>query len=854
MTPDPDRWLRIDALFEAVADLTLEDRAVRLAEEPDLEIRLEVETLLAAEAEATGFFRSLSDEIAPTDGLRPGSRVGPYVLAERIGEGGMGTVWRAEREDGTFEQIVALKVFRSGDARRFLAERRILARLDHPAIARILDGGLTPGGRPYFAMEFVEGEPITAYAERHRLSVEERLALFARVCEAVQFAHARLVVHRDLKPANVLVTEGEEETGDSSPFPHASSPSVKLLDFGIAKVLDEADPALTQTHGAPLTPAYAAPEQIRGDEITTATDVYALGVLLYELLTGTRPYRLDTRARAAMERAILETEPTRPSDAVTLETETVGAPHHRARRLRGDLDHICLAALRKEPEARYPSAEALARDVHRHLSGEPVEARGLGAMYRLRRFVRRHRGAVAAAALALLLIVGWGVTATVQTQRVAEERDRAEALNRVLVDLFEGVDPTAGGDRDLTVSQFLTSATERLRFDLADRPALRAELLSVVASSHLGLGDPLAADSVAGLAAESASGLAPGHPARTLARGWHAWTRTYLDDYETSERIYRDLLQETSEADLPDVQADFAVVLGEMGQTDEARDLLQRAISALREREGEDARRSLAAALDNLSTSYASEWTPEGYAQAWLLQQEAVALKAGLYGANHPQTAEALTELAGLAADRDDLATADSLFARSVGILGTAYGSQHPTLATVLNNWALRLANADEHGRAEPLYRRALQVREAVYGEQHRETAGTVQNLAALYGQMPGRGADALALYDRAEAIYTDVMPEGHFLRAFPVAGRANTLRTLGRTRDAIREGERAVQMLSASLGAEHAATLGVRGDLGLALVRAGRAIEAQPHLRAALAADPDAETRRRLEEALASL
>ncbi|MEM6325719.1 MAG: serine/threonine-protein kinase [Bacteroidota bacterium] len=860
MTTDPDRWRRIDALFEAVADLAPEARAARLDQEPDAEVRREVEALLAAEADATGFFRSLADEIAPHDGLRAGDRVGPYVLAERVGEGGMGTVWRAERDDGTFAQTVALKTLRAGDARRFAAERQILARLEHPAIARILDGGLTPDGRPYFAMEFVDGEPITAYADRHGLSVDERLALFAQVCEAVQFAHARLVVHRDLKPSNVFVAsprEGGESqlsvAGKSAgrsatgPSPLAPLPSVKLLDFGIAKALD-GDGTLTQT-AAPLTPAYAAPEQVRGEEVTTATDVYALGVLLYELLTGTRPYHLDTRARAAMERAILETEPTRPSEAVT--QETADAPRlSRAKRLRGDLDHICLAALRKEPEARYPSAEALASDVRRHLSGEPVEARGPSATYRLRRFARRHRGGVLATAMVALLLVAWAATATVQTQRVADERDRAEALNRVLVDLFEGVDPTTGGDRDLTVSQFLTSATDRLRFDLADRPALRAELLSVIASSHLGLGDATAADSGAALAAEAASVLPPGHSARTLARGWHAWTRTYHGDYETSERIYREVLREATEADRPDVQNDFAIVLGEMGEADEARDLFQRAIATLRTREGDDARRSLASALDNLSSSYADEWTSEGYDRAWLLQQEAIELKTTIYGADHPQTAEALSELAGLAADRDALTTADSLFARSAEILETAYGPEHPTLATVLNNWALRLANAELPDRAEPLYRRALAIRETVYGEEHQATAGTLQNLAVLLSATP-RAPDALPLLDRAEAIYRAVMPEGHYLTAFPIASRASVHRKRGDNTAAVRDGQEAASILESSLGLEHTVTQRVRGEVGVSLARLGRTTEAEPLLRAALEADLTDEGRADIEAAL---
>ena len=864
MTPHSDRWTRIEALFEALADLPPEARVARLAEEPDRAVRREVRALLEADSQASGFFGHLAGEISPdAASLSPGTRIGPYVLAEKIGEGGMGVVWKAERDDGTFARTVALKILRAGDSRRFLAERQILARLDHPAIARIHDGGLTPDGRPYFAMEYVQGEPITDYAERHGLAVEERLALFAQVCEAVQFAHARLVVHRDLKPSNVLVAEGEgasakgEKGTPASRAPHPASPHIKLLDFGIAKLLDE-DALLTHTGSAsPLTPAYAAPEQLLGDEITTATDVYALGVLLYELLTGTRPYGLAGRARRAMEHAILETEPTRPSEAVT-QTDTLaeGLRQSRARKLRGDLDHICLAALCKEPEARYGSAEAFAQDVRRHLAGDPVQARGPGALYRVRRFARRHRGAVAGAGLAVLLLLGWAASATLQAQRVADERDRAEALNRVLVELFEGVDPRAGGDRDLTVSEFLATATDQLSRDLDDRPALRAELLSVVASSHLGLGDHVTADSVAGLAATAAEALPPGHPARTTARGSHAWTRTYHGDYQTSERIYRDLLTEASARDRPTVLNDFAIVLGEMGEHDEARTLLRQSIATLRQRDDDESRGSLASALDNLATSYSDDWTAEGYNRAWPLQQEAVQIKAQIHGPDHPQTAEALSELAGLAADRDNLATADSLFARSVSILEAAYGAEHPTLATVINNWALRLDNAGRRERAEPMYRRALAIREAVYGASHQETAGTMQNLAVLVSASPERYEEALALFSRAEAIYLAVLPEGHYLTAFPIAGRASARREAGDDAGALRDGRQSVAILEAALGADHPIVTQVRGQMGVSLARTGRTAEAEPLLRTALQSGVDLsdEDRRIFEETLAAI
>ncbi|GAB5533921.1 MAG: hypothetical protein Rubg2KO_01700 [Rubricoccaceae bacterium] len=845
-SPNPDRWRRLEALFEQALELAEDDREAFLKREAsdDPDLRADVLALLDIQPDAEGFFSEVARQLAP-DALAPGSQVGPYRITGALGQGGMGVVYRAERSDGQFEREVALKVLRAGDPRRFLSERQILARLDHPNIARLYDGGIAPDGRPYFALELVDGVPITEYAAQHQLDVDARLALFTQVCEAVQYAHRQLVVHRDLKPSNVLVTPG------GTPM---------LLDFGVAKLVAETEDGLTLTGAAPLTPAYAAPEQVRGEMVTTATDVYALGVLLYELLTGRRPYRLADRARAAMERAILETEPTRPSAIVTesaADTTTLPAPPPQlARRLAGDLDQIVLKALRKAPGNRYGSAEAFGRDLTRHLDGLPVEARPASAAYRMRRFMRRHKAGVIASTLGVLLLAGWAVTATLQNQRVVAERDRAEALNDVLTGLFESPDPTTGGDRELTVSSFLASSTDRLQRDLADRPALRAELLSVVASSHLGLGDHVRADSVAALAAVAADELAPGTHARTLARSWYAWARTYHGDYATSERIYRELLEEASAEDRPDVLNDFGIVLGEMGETAEARQHLREAIRQFRQLARHDpARRAdLASALDNLAGSLESEQTPMMLDSAWVLMEEAVDIKTDVHGSGHPQVAEALAELAGLAASRGELAMADSLYDRSVSILEPAYGSAHPTLATVLNNWALSRANAGDRRGATPLYRRALAIRETLYGTESEDVASSMQNLAAMLGQIPGQEADALELFDRAERIYSTVMPDGHYLRAFPVAGRAVPLRALGRSDDAIREASRAVAMLTEALGAEHGVTLGTRRILGLALVDAGRIDEAKPHLEASLGSSLTPEERQEAEDALAEI
>jgi eukaryotic-like serine/threonine-protein kinase len=510
----PDRWDQIEALFEAAAALAPVQRQALLEACPDPALRGEVRALLEADPEAEGYLGRLSAEVvAPAidealAGPDPllGNRIGPYRVEGRLGRGGMGMVYRATRADGAYEQTVALKVVRQGigeiGAGRFLAERQILARLEHPHIARLLDGGLGPDGRSWLALELVDGEPITAYADRQRLSVPERLHLFQTVCDAVAYAHRRLVVHRDIKPSNILVT-GEGE--------------VKLLDFGVAKML-EGDPTalLTQTGASPMTPEYAAPEQVTGDAITVATDVYALGVLLFELLTGRRPYHLPGRSRREAERTILEKEPPHPSatldaplppDAEAPSAEAVARarqsdPRALRRRLVGDLDTIVLKALRKEPEQRYSTVDALCEDVGRYLEGHPIAARPLSMGYRAQKFVGRHRMGVAVSllsAIALLAALGAALGQAERAETAAErarvEAEKAERVVEFVTGLFEAADPNLAPGRyiqsyapaDVSARAVLERGLERAAL-LADQPEVQAELLTVIAETMLGVG------------------------------------------------------------------------------------------------------------------------------------------------------------------------------------------------------------------------------------------------------------------------------------------------------------------------------------------------------------------------------
>ena len=460
---DPHRWSRLKELFDEACALPADERPAFLegACGGDAAMQEEILSLFEEEDRVHSLLDGVAVEAAGLlDELtKAGRQVGPYRLVRRLGVGGMGEVYLAERADGQFDQQVALKLVRSGLTSeqilaRFRSERQILARLQHPNIARLLDGGLTPEGQPYFVIEYVEGEPIDTYADARALSVDERLELFAQVCRAVTYAHANLVIHRDLKPSNILVTDDGQ---------------VKLLDFGIAKVLSEdgdAQEPLTRTGAAVMTPAYASPEQARGEPVNTSTDIYSLGVVLYELLTGLRPYEVDGRNPAEAVRVICEVEPERPSTAITearSRDETTGETIGQARgtdvdrlrrRLAGDLDVICLKALRKHAERRYVTADEMGEDIRRHLKAIPIQARAESLSYRAGKYVRRHRlGVLATAAVVLMLagLVGF------YTARLADERDRArleaekaEQVAAFLQGLFQVSDPSESRGETVT--------------------------------------------------------------------------------------------------------------------------------------------------------------------------------------------------------------------------------------------------------------------------------------------------------------------------------------------------------------------------------------------------------------------
>ncbi len=867
----PERWQRLASILDDALDLPPEARAAFLdtACGGDPALRTEIEALIAADEAAGGFLDDSAADFAATllediervtAGPDPafGQSVGPYRLVGALGQGGMGMVYLAERADGQFEQQVALKLIRPGMdrreiLRRFLQERQILARLQHPGIARLLDGGMTEEGQPYFAMEYVEGEPVTAYCDAHRCDLDARLHLFLDIAEAVAFAHRNLVVHRDLKPSNILVTE--DDTGRAG----EGVSRVKLLDFGIAKLLhkDDAEETLIETQMGlrVMTPEYAAPEQARGDPVTTSTDIYALGVVLYELLTGHRPYAFERRSAGEMERVICETEPPRPSAAAAHpeevrrprgETETITpeavaaargtSPDRLRRRLAGDLDTIILKALCKEPHRRYANVEAFIEDVHRHLAGLPVEARRGAVGYRARKFVRRHRVGVVTAAAAVVLLLAGLVGSLWQAQALRREADRTEAVTEFLVDIFEVASPDTMSIDEITARDFLNRGALLVEGSLAEEPDLQAEVMGVLGDIHAKLGSFDEARSLfeqALVLREHAHG--PDHP--VVAANMYALGDLALSmgDYDEAERFARASLatRRASRGERAPETAEslalLAQVLHRQGDFDESARLFGEALALTRAVHG-DEHEQVAAVLSNFAIVRQRQGD---YEAAEALAREALAIREVALGERHTETMTSANNLAVILRRRDRLDEAEVLFRQVLAFDTERLGEGHPNTATVTNNLANVLRERGKYGEAEPLYRQVLAADLKAFGPGHRYVALVKHNLAAIKRSMGD--------YDEAERfaresldLYRAIHGDAHPSVGISSTGLADVLRERGRLEAAEPLYEQAVAVLRSASDDPDALATALLGQ-GQLLDAQGRGGEAEALLRESL-------------------
>ncbi len=784
-----ERFERIQQIFHQALELEVEQRPAFVAEacSDDEEMREEVLALLGAEANpATMLDTPLSSLVDIEEDSLEGQTLGAYRLLGLIGSGGMGNVYLAERSDGSFERQVALKVVKKGMdseavVRRFEMERQILARLDHPNIARLLDGGLTDDGRPYFVMEYVEGKPITDYCDEQRLSVNARLQLFQKICDAVQFAHQSLVVHRDLKPSNILVNADGE---------------VRLLDFGIAKLLDDSDdPELTAAGDALLTPAYAAPEQLQSDSVTTMTDVYSLGVVLYELLVGRRPFE-PRKSVAEYREEVLSGELARPSTAVTQllagddgkpvesTAQTVagfrGVPLTRLQaQLRGDLDTICLMALQREPDRRYASAEQFGADLQRFMEGRPVLARVDSLGYRLAKYLRRHRAGVIGTTLAVLVLVTMSAYYTVQLARerdlALDEQRKANEVVQFVLGLFDAADPALARGADVTARELLDAGAERVRVELADRPTVQASMMRVLGNVYHEIG----------MTDEGGDLLERALAAHLELYGdLHAETATtelslgILNQSVGNFERAGELLQQSLDSRVALTGAESAESLEALsalaffnetiGDYAAAEELHLRSLELARQiADGQDDA-YLAQAMARLAGLYRLLDRPD---EAEPLLRDALAMQDRVYGGPHPESDETKRQLAELLTNQNLFEEAEALFLELIDSRTKMMGPDHYELGSVWNSYGHLLALRGDIPKAIEAYETMLRISEKAYGGVHPSLAAGYNNIAILYRNR-GDFADAAERYQRSLDMQTTVgLAEDHPNRSFPMAG-----------------------------------------------------------------------------------
>jgi len=841
---DPDWWQKVQEIFDAALEHPPESRAEVVAEASgeDEELRREVLSLVDSAASAVDYFTDLADRsgiLRPGDldgDAMTGRTVGPYRLVRGLGGGGMGLVFLARRDDEQFEMDVAVKLLRlglgAGEGReRFLRERQILAGLEHPGIARLLDGGVTDDGTPYYAMEYVQGSPIDRYCDESRLPLADRLELFLEVCAAVEYAHRHLVVHRDLKPGNILVdAEGR----------------VKLLDFGIARVLDQVAPGSRATLTGlthPMTLAWASPEQIRGEPITTASDVYALGLLLYDLLTGLHPYRREFTSPSDAERVICEEEPTAPSVRVAAvmegarrekdpEPESAGPGRvgdigrdrgaslaGLASTLSGDLDAIVLMALRKDPARRYASVAHLAEDVRRYLKGLPVGARRDSLRYRFSRFVRRNRiavGAAGATSILLMALVALGIryslAAAAHGRELAREVAATQQVTDFLMELFQSADPVEGFGDTVRARVLLDEGAARLG-EAEVRPDLRARMLTALARVYLNLG--LHDDAVR--LYEQALNLqreihGPDHPdiAETLtlmAEAYHG-----MRFFEEAEPLFEEALlmhrrMASDPLEIATVLQGVARVQSGLGRPDSAQALLKQVLSIRREVLGEEHFQTLWAELD---VAYALRG--RGSLDSAAALYEAILPRLRIHGDSGARLLpSALNNLAYLHMTEGRLAVAESIYREAVAA-ERQYGTI-PNVLLLLNNLAGILDRQGDGAGTEATLREAIEEAEAYWPDGDARVGQKYAGLGAFY---MGKGfpSSAEPWLRRALDQYLAAYPQGDSWTSYGQVQLAECLMALGRIEEAEPYLVEAFQWLRTNRGMENPYTREVGSHL----------------------------------------
>jgi eukaryotic-like serine/threonine-protein kinase len=765
-TWSPEQWRALSPYLDEALTLTAEARAAWMdaLRSRDPLIAGQLETLLKErdEAEKKGFLQK--GPLSSPGEQQAGQTIGAYRLINLIGQGGMGTVWLAERSDGRFEGRAAVKflsmaVVGRGGEERFKREGAILARLSHAHVARLLDAGVSETGHPYLILEYVEGEPIDRYCDERGLNIEERIRLFLDVLDAVAHAHSNLIVHRDIKPTNVLVSKD----GD-----------VKLLDFGIAKLLegegqDGAATLLTQEVGSALTPEYAAPEQVTGAPVTTATDVYELGVLMYVLMTGQHPAGPGLLSPAELLKSIVEGEPQRPSDVVIAGTKRAAdsaeqrgvLPDTLRSKLRGDLDTVVLKTLKKNPAERYGSVSALAADLGRYLRNEPISARPDSVRYRATKFVRRHRLAVVLATLVVLASAA-GLVGTLLQARTARqqrdvalrERDRATRITEFMTSMFKVSDPSEARGNSITAREILDKAAQQVGTDLAKDPEAQAHMMYVMGEVYDSLGLIPQGKSLVSRAAElQRKVLGSSHPETLTSQS--LLSVIFLEEGNTSEaeKLQRETLAIQTRVlgpEHPDTvrsMSRLASVFGWQGRIDEAEKLKREALAIERRILGPEHPETLR--LTNSLVSILWQGNPEHYPEAEQLQRAALETERRVLGMEHPDTLNAMMNLGIILRRRGKYAEAEKIYREALPIQSRVLGPEHSDTLGLRDALAVAVAKQGHYAEAEKLYGETLAIQKRIFGPESGAAANSTYNLACL-AAVQGHRDKALDLLDQA--------------------------------------------------------------------------------------------------------
>ena len=825
---DSARWRQIQELFHSAADLPQsEQRAfLRTACADDNELFSEVCAMLAQDAGANSLLDQKLGDVAEKTLAQPhrmiSKEIGPYQISRLLGEGGMGVVYLAGRKDlGT---QVAIKVLRDAwispsRRERFTSEQRTLAQLNHPSIARLYDAATMDDGTPYFVMEYVEGIPLTRYCREHHCSIEERLRLFQSVGAAVQHAHANAVIHRDLKPSNILVK---------------ADGTIRLLDFGIAKQLESLDLQVDQTMTGLrlMTPAYASPEQVRGDRVGVSTDVYSLGVILYELLTGDLPFDLTNLTPAEAASIVADHEPARPSVAARRSKVTDSEAPAPSQQAWADLDVLCLTAMHKDPERRYRSVEALVRDIDHYLKGEPLEAQPDTLRYRTTKFVKRNRRAVTTAAMLFAMIVGLIGFFTIRLARARDvaraEAARTQRIQQFMTSLFQGGDEAAGPSDSLRVVTIVDRGVQQAK-SLNSDPKVQADLYANLGAIYQKLGKYDQANSLLQSSLEERKSIF-GSDSSEVAESLTALGLLRSDQAQLAqaEQLTHDGFEMAKRHESPDSPAmaralqAYGKVLAQRGSYDPALRALNDAVK-IESRPGVPPA-DLAASLTELASA---QYSAGHYPASNELYQHVLDMHRKLYGDSHPLVADDLGSLGAIQLDLGYYSQAERFDRQALEITESYYGKDHPKTAAFLTSLGRALEYQNKFDDAQNVLNQALAIQEKVYGPIHPSVAETINELGNV-ADMREHLDDAAVYFRRVADIYRSIYGDHHYVVAIAMSNLATVYMDKKDYPTAERLFRDVVKLLTETLSADNVNTGIAHIKLGRTLLREKRYQEAE--------------------------